>query len=133
MMTSSHAAVSVPKSPLSTRWTLIASGTSSKAMILDVRFRPISQICGLARSRNENTKVLANSIFGSSPSKPRPETMLRMAWNTRFPSSSAQPTARKTPLMSSTMGTWVLMYAKSSVMMSSSDEKKKFQTSRIRL
>lgn len=47
--------------------------------------------------------------LGVLPSKPRPEAMLRRAWNTRLPSSSAQPTDRMTCWMSAMTGMWVLI------------------------
>ena len=107
IITNSHAAVSAPKTLSSTSATLTASGISSKLIMFDVRFNPISHICGLASSKNAKTKVLANRILGSSPSKPRPDAMLLSAWNTRLPISSAQPTARRICIMSPMTGTWV--------------------------
>ena len=74
--------------------------------MLEVRSSPRRQIWGLASSRKANTKVRANSSLGSSPSKPRPAAMLFSAWNTRLPSSSAQPAAISTRAMSSMMGMW---------------------------
>ena len=109
MMTSSQEAVKTPKTLPSTSLTLMASGTSSKAITLLVMPNTISQICGLASRRKPNTKVRAKSSLGSSPSKPSPAAMLRRAWNTRFPSSSAQPTAKMICCMSPMTGMWVLM------------------------
>ena len=107
MMTSSQAAVRLPKMLSSTKVTLIASGISSAAMIREVMSRPILQICGLAKRRNANINVRVNSSFGSSPSKPRPESILFTAWNTRFPMSRAHPTASNTCIRSFIIGTWV--------------------------
>ena len=76
MMTSSHAAVREPNTLSSTSCTLTALGICSKSIILEVMLRPMSQICGLASSKNEKTKVRVKSSLGSSPSKPRPDAML---------------------------------------------------------
>ena len=65
---------------------------------------PMSQTCRLAKSRKPNTKVRMNSSFGSSPSKPSPVIMLFVAWNTRLPSSSAQPAAMMMEMISSVTG-----------------------------
>ena len=66
--------------------------------------RPISQICWLARSRKPNTNVLVNRSLGSSPSKPSPVAMLFVAWKTKFPNKSAQPTAMTILNISSVTG-----------------------------
>ena len=79
MITSSHAAPREPNTLASTSVTSMASGISSSSMIFAVIFRPISQICGLASSKKEKTKVRVNSSLGSSPSKPMPDAMLRSA------------------------------------------------------
>ena len=109
MMTTSHPASRFPRRLASTRCTLTALGSSRSTMILEVISSTSSQSCGLAISRKEKIALLPNSIFGSSASKPRPAAIPFMAWNTRFPSSSAQPTARNTCMMSAIMGTWLLM------------------------
>ncbi len=132
-ITTSHPAVRLPKMPASTRCTSIAVGSCKRSITLDVIFSPISQSWELPSSRNANTKLRANSILGSSPSKPRPEAMLRRAWKTRFPSSSAQPTARSACMISGITGAWALMYVKSRLIISSSAEENQFQHSRIRL
>ena len=107
IITNIQEAVKTPITLPSTSWTLMASGTSSSAITVLVSPRTVSQICGLARSRKPNTKVRAKSSLGSSPSKPSPEAMLRRAWNTRLPSSSAQPTAKRICCMSPMTGIWV--------------------------
>lgn len=107
MMAMIQAAPSAPKTLSSTSFTSAASGTRSSSMILEVRSSPMRQICGLASSRNANTKVRENSSLGSSPSKPRPAAMLFSAWNTRFPSSSAQPAAKRICCICGMTGTWV--------------------------
>ena len=107
MMTSSQAAVRLPKMLSSTRVTLTASGISNADMIREVISRPVLQICGLAKRRNANMNVRVNSSLGSSPSKPRPESILFTAWNTRFPMSRAQPAASNTCIRSFMTGTWV--------------------------
>ena len=106
IMAMSQEAVRVPKMLSSTRVTLVASGMLSSSMTLEVRSSPMRQIWGLASSRKANTKVRANSSLGSSPSKPNPAAMLFSAWNTRLPSSRAQPAASRTWAMSSMMGIW---------------------------
>ena len=53
-------------------------------MIFDVILSPISQICGLASSKNAKTKVRAKSSFGSSPSKPSPTAHTLSALKTRI-------------------------------------------------
>ena len=79
IMTSSHAAPMAPNTLSSTNVTLTASGIWSSSMIFDVILSPISQICGLASSKNAKTKVRAKSSFGSSPSKPSPTAILLSA------------------------------------------------------
>ena len=79
MMTSIQDAPKTPKMLPSTRWTLIASGISNSLITFVVMFKTVSQICGLASRRKPNTKVRAKSSLGSSPSKPSPDAMLRMA------------------------------------------------------
>ena len=91
--TNSHAADRPPKEASSAKVISTASGICMTSMTRDVRLRQSSQICGLARSRKEKTKVRAKSSLGSSASKPRPVNMVLAAWNTRFPINSAQPTA----------------------------------------
>ena len=109
MITTSHPASRFPRILASTRCTLTAFGSFRSVMILEVISSTISQSCGLASSRKEKTALLPNSIFGSSASKPRPAAMPFIAWKIRFPSSSAQPTASSTCIMSVMMGTWLLM------------------------
>jgi hypothetical protein len=53
-----------------------ASGIMSKSISVDDNPSPMLHICLLASRQNPNTKVLANSSLGSSPSKPRPAIML---------------------------------------------------------
>ena len=79
MNTSSHAQASPSKALSWMMSMLTASGSSIMFMTVDVILRHISQICGLASSRNEKTKVRIKSSFGSSASKPSPAIMLRVA------------------------------------------------------
>ena len=106
MMAMIQEAVSAPNTLSSTRATSVASGTLSRSMTLEVRSSPIRQIWGLASRRKAKTKVRENSSLGSSPSKPRPAAMLFSAWNTRLPSSRAQPAAVTAWEIWGMMGMW---------------------------
>ena len=77
--TSSQEALSPAKLALSANLISTASGTSSILMTVEVILSAMLQICGLATSRKEKTKVLPKSSLGSSASNPRPVIMLRTA------------------------------------------------------
>ena len=94
IITRSQAAAIPPKDASSANVISTASGTCIKSIIFEVIFRQSSQICGLANNRNAKMKVRTKRSFGSSPSKPRPVSMVFAAWNTRFPSRMAQPMVR---------------------------------------
>lgn len=54
-------------------------GIPTRSITLPVRVKPMLQIWRLAISRKEKTKVRVNKICGSSPSKPKPEAIARIA------------------------------------------------------
>ena len=56
-----------------------ASGIRISPITVPVTPSPISQICRLATSRKPKTKVRVNRILGSSPSKPIPAAIERIA------------------------------------------------------
>ena len=105
IMTSSHFAPAPSENILSFGvTTFIDDGSSSRSITVPVIVSPISQICLDASRRNENTKVLRNTIFGSSASKPAADIIAFSIWNTRFPMRSAQPSATNTFTISSITG-----------------------------
>ena len=84
--------------------TAIDDGRSKSDITVPVIVEHNEHICRDASSRNANTNVRRNSIFGSSASNPAPDIIAFKDWNTKLPISNAQPKAINTFTISDMTG-----------------------------
>ena len=114
IITSSHFAPEPNENILSSGVvTVIASGRSSRLITVPAIEEHISHISLDVNSKKENANVLKNKVFGSSASKPAPDIIIFIDWNTRLPISNAQPSATNTSTISDIIGAVLSKYDKS--------------------